>query len=160
VGFDISRVVPEQTVTGDPVAHAAGIALSDRSPIPPFQLSVDLAAESAPYSIVVQRVLLKKLAFDISLTNQPAGDTDCWDFVDELHVSVESTQAGSTLPRTEVASIAQPGCVSHLEMSVRNTVNLKPYIEQGLRLIATGTGLPPADDVSFTGAVTLRAEAF
>jgi hypothetical protein len=161
VGFNITRPIPEQTVPGDPTAHALAQLVPDQSPIHPFEVSIDLTSESRSNgNVPVQRVFLRALSFTITPTAQPAGDQDCWDFVDTITLSAESTRPGTALPPVTVATGSQPGCVQVFALTVMSDVNIKPYIDEGLRVTATGSGIPPADDVSFVGSVTVRAEPF
>jgi hypothetical protein len=161
IGFDIERPIEEQIQRGDPIAHTAARVVPGQSPINPLVLSIDLAGESAARGVgPIERVFLRELSFGITATAQPPGDSDCWDFVESIEVRVESTQDGSSLPTRTIASAMRPGCVQQLVLTPAPDVNLKPYIEQGLRISATVSGIPPADDVSFDGRVVLRAEAF
>lgn len=160
LAFDIARDIPEQTVAGDPVAHAAGTLVPDRAVINPFQLNIDLAAEAAAMGTPVARVHLSALTLTITSTAQPAGDQDCWDFVENITIRAESTQAGSSLAPVTIATGTRPGCVQTFALTPASNVDLKPYIEQGIRITTSASGVPPADDVSFNGRVVLRAEPF
>jgi hypothetical protein len=152
--------IDEQTQRDDPIAHAAATIVPNQSPINPFVLNIDLAAEAASNRTgPIERVFLRELSFTITPTAQPAGDTDCWDFVENVEVRVESTRSGSSLPRTTIATASRPGCVQTLTLTPVPDVNLKPYIEEGIRITTNASGIPPADDVSFNGRVVLRAEA-
>lgn len=160
VGFDISRDVAEQVVHGDPLAHAAAGVFS-ASPFNPFMISVDLSAESrANGNVVVHRVLLQALSFTMTATEQPAGDMDCWDFIESIEVFASSTASSTTLPRIRIASATAPGCVPTLALTPVADVNLKPDIEEGARIEVEASGIPPADNVSFDGQIVVRAEPF
>jgi hypothetical protein len=157
IGFDIVRPIAEQSVQGDALAHTAGTLLGS-SPINPFQLQIDLSAEAAAHdSGPITDVRLRALTFSITSTSEPPGDTDCFDFVDSVTLSVESTQSGTQLQPQVIATVSQPGCVRMLSFDVVSTVNLAPYIQEGMRISSTGRGISPADDVSFDGSITLHA---
>ncbi len=158
IGFDITRPIAEQSVQGDSFGHTAGMLLG-QSAINPFQLQIDLATEEAAHnSGPVQHVRLRALSFAITATAEPAGDSDCFDFVDSATLTVESTMSGSQLAPQTIATVNQPGCVRTLDFTVVSTVDLAPYIREGFRVTTNGRGIPPADDVSFAGNITLRAE--
>lgn len=159
IGFDLSRPIDEQTLQGDPVANAAGQVLPAGS-FQPISFSVDLAAEGRTRNVPIGRVLLKSLQFNITNTNEPAGDTDDFSFVRSAHVFLECTGSGCTLPRVEIAAASAPGAVRSLVFSITPNVNLKPYIDAGVRIVVEADGIPPADNTSFNGAVTVRVEPF
>lgn len=161
VSFDIDRDIEEQVQRGDPIANAAGRIVPDQSPIRPFVLNIDLTAEAMAHRVTgIQRVFLRHLSFTVTATARSSpSDNDCWDFIDRIEVQVESTRSGSSLPRRTIATAMRPGCVDTLTFSVTSDVDLRPYIEEGIRFVTHASGIPPADDVSFRGRVTVRAEA-
>lgn len=156
VGFNFTQAIDEQRVPGNPQAHAAATLLMGQNPLGPVSLSVDLAAQNRPYNIVIQRVKLLSLSFTTTATAQPQG---CFDFVTSATISVESTRAGTTLPAVNIATASNPGCVNTLTFTPDSSVNLKGYIEEGMRMRVTIDGIPPASDVTFNGSIQLRAEA-
>jgi hypothetical protein len=158
VGFDIPKPIDEQTIPGNLAANAAGMALPPGS-IAPVAVSVDLAAESTSRRIPIGRVLLKSFRFDVTSTAEPAGDTDDFSFVRSARVFFECTAANCTLPRVEVASATDPGAVRSMNFTV-SSVNVKPYIDQGVRVTIELDAIPPPDDTSFNGAIVLRVEPF
>jgi len=152
VGFDVPYAIPQQTVPGDPVSHAAGSALSS-SPVNPFALDINLEQEeSAHNTSVVSHVYLASLAFDIT-----SGKSDCFDFVQSVTISVQSTQSDSKLPPAVIATGMNPGCVQHFDLTP-TSVDLKPYIDEGASVTSTGQGVPPDHDETFDGNLVLHAE--
>lgn len=159
VGFDIPKTIDEQTITGNLAANAAGMALPAGS-FAPIAISVDLAAESTSRRIPIGRVLLKSFRFDVTATAEPSGDTDDFSFVRSARVFFECTAANCALPRVEVASATDPGAVRTINFTVTPNVNIKPYIDQGVRVTVEVDAIPPPDDTSFNGALVLRVEPF
>ncbi len=152
IGFDIPYDIPQQQVPGDPTAHAAGVAVS----VPPttFPINVDLAAAAKQNGVSsISSVTLTSLSFTI----QPAGSSECFDFVQSVSVSIASTKAGTTLPSQVVATGSSPGCVQTFTLSPNSSVNLKPYIDEGASATLTGQMIPPANTVSFNGSMRLHA---
>lgn len=142
--FEIEQAIIEQRVQGSGIpAPLAGLF--------PIPLDLDLAAEiqqrdSGP----IDRIELTSLELSITDTDRPTGDTDDWSFVEEIRVFVKSSQAGSSLPRVEIASIVNPGAVETLEFEVEG-VDLKPYVDQGSIVESEGRGTVPTDSVSYDG---------
>ena len=150
VGFDIPYDIPEQTVPGDPVAHAAGTLLAG-APINPFTLGIDLQQEEQAHDTsVVSHVTLSSLGFTITKSS------GCFDFVKDVSISVESTKSGTTLPPAVIATGANPGCVQTFDLQP-TAVDLKPYIDEGARITSSGHGVPPSSDVTFDGHLVLHA---
>ena len=149
IGFDIPYDIPAQTVPGDATANAAGVAVD--ATLPAFPLNIDVAkqAQANGVSGAISTVTLTSL----SLTITSGG---CFDFVQSLSLSISSTKPGSTLPSVVVASGANPGCVPTFNLQP-TTVNLKPYLDEGAQATPTVSGVPPANDVTFTGHLVAHA---
>ncbi|MFO0558265.1 MAG: hypothetical protein U0269_09610 [Polyangiales bacterium] len=157
IGFDIPKTLDEQRVTGDPVANAAGQALPAGT-LAPITFSVDLTAESNSRRVPIGRVLLKSMSFSITPTAEPAGDTDDFSFIRTMNVYFECTGAGCTLPRVLVASVTNPSTIRTLPFTITPNVNVKPYIDAGVRVVIEADAIPPPDDTTFNGVVVLRVE--
>jgi len=157
LGFDIPYAVPEQSVPGNAAANAAGIAI-DSPPIT-FPINVDLATEAQNNHVnAISQVTLTSLSLTITATDEPSGDTDCFDFVESVSLSVASTKSGSALQPQVIATGNNPGCVQTFVLTPSPNVNLKPYIDEGANVTMTGQAIPPADDISFNGAMNLHAQ--
>jgi hypothetical protein len=155
---DVARDLPEQTIPGDPAAHAAATqALAAGGAAPTTQF---VTASPPIDGSIASRIALESLALDITPTAEPAGDADCWDFVQSVGVSIESTRQGSALPRVQIATGGAPGCVRAMDLAPVAGVNLKPYTDEGFRITVDTVGVPPADNVSFVTRVVLRAGVF
>lgn len=155
LAFDISQTIPEQVIPGDPVANASALAIA---PGPDGGLSLHFTASVSPVSIDgIASLGLKTLQLGITSTHEPAGDTDCWDFLYSAAVSIESTLEGTSLAPAPVASVSQPGCTRTLTFTPGGGLDLLPYAREGFRVVIDVTGVPPADDVSFDGRVVMRA---
>ncbi len=156
VGFDIPYNVPEQEVPGDPTANAAGIVV-DAPPIT-FPVNVDVASyEKANGVNVISSIELTQLSLTITTTDEPTGDTDCFDFVQSVSLSIASTKSGTTLQPVVIATGGSPGCVQTYTLTPTPNVNVKPYIDEGASVTMTGQAIPPADNVSFDGALVMHA---
>jgi hypothetical protein len=143
--FDISQDVPEQEVQGSGIPAPIAALF-------PLPLSLDLSAEIAKQTTgPIDSVTLSSLELSITDTRRPGGDTDTWEFVDEIHVFVKSSVAGSTLPRVEIASIVSPGAVTTMSFAVESSVDIKPYVDEGSIVESEASGTVPADDVSYDG---------
>jgi hypothetical protein len=143
--FDISQDVPEQEVQGSGIPAPIAALF-------PLPLSLDLSAEIAKQTTgPIDSVTLSSLELSITDTRRPGGDTDTWEFVDEIHVFVKSSVAGSTLPRVEIASIVSPGAVTTMSFAVESSVDIKPYVDEGSIVESEASGTVPTDDVSYDG---------
>jgi hypothetical protein len=119
----------------------------------PLPLSLDISQaikemETGP----IDSVTLRSLKLTITATAQTGGDTDDWSFVESVHVFVESSKAGSALPRLEIASVTSPGAVTTMTFDVDESVNLNPYVNEGSVVEGESAGTVPQDDVTFDGA--------
>lgn len=139
VGFDMSYDVPNMSVPGDPQAHAAT----------PFAIAVDLGQQQS-HADEVSTVTLASIEFSIT------DESGCFDFVDDVSLTIASTKPGTTLAPAVVATASGPGCV-HTFSLTPTTVDLKPYLDEGATVRATGSGVPPATAVTFDGHVVLHA---
>lgn len=159
IGFDLPKDIPEQTVTGDPVANMAAQALPAGT-LMPMSVSVDLAGESRTRNVPIARVLVKSFALTITGTAQPAGDVDDFEFIRTATLTLECS-AGSCAGQSQQIGTATGGAgVTTLAFAITPGVNVKPYFENGARVTLTADGIPPPDNTSFSGRIVLRAEPF
>jgi hypothetical protein len=146
--FDVEQPVPAQTIQGSGIpAPLAAIF--------PLPLSLELdskikAKETGP----IDSVTLSSLTLQITSSE---GD---WSFVRSIEVTVESTKAGTALPKVKIASAASPGAVKTLEFAVESSVNLKPYIDEGSQVNSSSMGTQPTRDVSFDGKGVFTVHPF
>jgi hypothetical protein len=146
--FDLDQPIVEQRIQGSPLPGPLAVLF-------PIPLSVDLSArikemETGP----IDSVTLKSLSLTITPTAVASGDTDDWSFVDEIHVFVKSNQQGSSLPRIEIAHVANPGAVQTMTFVVDKDVDINPYVNEGSTVEAESSGTAPADDVTYDGKAT------
>lgn len=148
--FDIPYDIPEQTVPGDSVAHAAGVVVS--APLQPFPVNIDVAQQAKANGVggVISTVTLTSLSLSITKSS------GCFDFIQDISISISSTKPGSTLPSAVIASGSNPGCVTTWNLTPTG-VNLKPYLDEGAQATPSGHGIPPASDVSFDGHLVAHA---
>ena len=137
--FDVDQPVPAQTIQGSGIpAPLAAIF--------PLPLNLDLESKiKAKDTGPIDSVTLSSLTLHITSSG---GD---WSFVTSIEVSVESTRAGTALPRKKIASVSSPGAVQTLTFDIERGVNLKPYIDEGSQVNSSGSGTQPTRDVSFDG---------
>jgi hypothetical protein len=137
--FDVDQPVQAQTIQGSglPAPLAA---------VFPLPLNLDLDSKiKAQDTGPIDSVSLSSLVLTITSSG---GD---WSFVDSIDVFVESTQAGTALPKVKIASVASPPATQTLTFMVESGVNLKPYIDQGSQVDSSGSGRQPTQDTSFDG---------
>ena len=143
--FDVDQNVPEQHVPGSSIPGP----LAALFPVP---INLDIESKiKAQNTGPIDGITLSSLTLTITATDRPASDVDDWAFVENIDVFVESTRAGSTLPKVKIASISRPGAVQTMSFDVESAVNLKPYVEEGSQVDSTGSGTAPSDDVSYDG---------
>jgi hypothetical protein len=150
VAFDIPYDVPEQTVPGNATAHAAGVSVS--APLMPFPVNIDVAQQAKANGVsgVISTVTLTSLSLSITKSS------GCFDFVQDISISISSTKAGTALQPAVIATGSNPGCVQTFNLQT-TSVNLKPYLDEGAQATPSGHGIPPATDVSFNGHLVAHA---
>lgn len=154
--FDVERSIAEQHVQGSPIAGLLGDLFA--VPIP---MDVNIASETAARDAgPAQAAHLKALVLEITDSDEGAGDSDDFGFLDSVDVFIESTRSGTSLPRTRIAQAADIEASARLEFEVIRSVNVLPYSEEGSRFTSEVEGSVPPDDVSFAGRFTLRVELF
>ena len=149
--FDVDQDVPEQKVQGSSLPGPLAVLF-------PIPIHIDIqskikAQETGP----IDSVKLSSMHLDITMTEQPSGDSDDWAFIDHVDLFVESTKSGSELPRVKVGTATAPGAVARMEF-VPEDVNLLPYINEGCELTAEASGTAPSDNVSYDGKATFHVE--
>ena len=145
--FDISQPVPEQNIQGSPLPGP----LATLFPVP---LNLDLSSQiKARDTGPIDSVTLTSLDLAITPKDEPSGDTDDWSFVTSIDVFVSSTKSGTTLPKVKIAHATMPGAVQTFSFELES-VNLKPYIDEGSQVDSTGMGNAPMTDMTYDGAST------
>jgi hypothetical protein len=127
---------------------------------PPLKLDFDLQAELESRDVgPAQAIYLERMRIVTTPTEQPAGDTDNFDFVEEVTVFVESNKSNSTLKKVQIAEIKMvPQSATTMEFKVDSSDNLKPYVEEGIRLTTQGKGDQPPDNVSLKAILDLNID--
>jgi len=143
--FDIDQPIIEQRVQGSPLPGPLAVLF-------PLPLDINISQkikemETGP----IDSVTLSKLTLDITATAMGNGDTDTWDFVDDIRVFVKSSKSGTALPRVEIANAHAPGAVTTLSFNVMKNVDLQPYVEEGSVVEGESSGRLPEDDVTYDG---------
>jgi hypothetical protein len=154
--FEIERDVPEQRVSGSPLAGVLGTLFMDGG----IPLEIDLASETGRRDTgPADAVRLTEMTLAITSTARPPGDSDDFDFVDRIEIFCESTMSGSRLSRVKIADLQPiPMGVTELDLDTDRSVDLKPYVEEGARITSTASGTVPPDDVTFDGHLVILVE--
>lgn len=152
--FDIDQPIVEQRISGSPLPGPLAVLF-------PLPLDIDISSkikemETGP----IDSVTLKSLKLTITATGMPSGDTDDWRFVDEIHVFVESSMSGSTLPRVEICKVVNPGQVTTLDFEVVSGIDINPYVNEGSVVEAESSGTLPDDDVTYDGEAVFTVHPF
>lgn len=156
--FEITEESAEATVEG------SNLGVVDALPVdallPPLTLDVDLEEElDAQDAGPASAVRLTALSMTVTDTARPDGDEDSLDFIDTVTVYVESADADSALEPRQIATLDMiPEGATEVDFAVDDAVDLKPYIEEGIRLTTQGSGEVPEDDTSLKAIVTLTVE--
>ncbi|HSQ68246.1 MAG TPA: hypothetical protein VLM85_33785 [Polyangiaceae bacterium] len=150
IGYDIPYDIPEQTVPGNAAAHAAGVVVG--APLTSFPVNIDLAQQAKANGVTAfSQVTLQSLSLSITK------NSGCFDFVQDVSITISSTKAGTTLQPAVIATGSNPGCVQTFNLQPNSTVDLKPYLDEGAQATPTAHGIPPASDVSFNGHLVAHA---
>lgn len=137
--FDVTQDIPPQTIAGSPLP-----AILDGF----FEVPIDLTIQAEIDEMdagPVDSITLSSLSLTITTPD------DDWAFLESCDLFVESTRAGTQLPRVKVATARIPADGTSLRFDPVDDVDLKPYVEEGARMTATATGNQPADDVTYDG---------
>ncbi len=150
IGYDIPYDIPEQTVPGNAAAHASGMVVS--APLASFPINIDLAQQAKAHNVsAFSQVNLTSLTLSIT-TN-----SGCFDFVQDVTITISSTKPGTTLQPAVIATGSNPGCVQTFNLEPATTVDIKPYLDEGAQATPTAHGIPPANDVTFNGHLVAHA---
>ena len=145
--FSINQAIPEQMIQGSPVPAV----LSGVFAIP---LNVNINSQIVAQDTgAIQSVTIDDIELDITKTDEPAGDTDDWSFITHVEVTLKSTKAGTTLPVVTIATV-DGNTTQKLIFNVDTSINVKPYIDEGGEIDASGTGMQPPDAVSYDGTAS------
>jgi hypothetical protein len=148
IPFDVDQEIAEQHVAGSPLGGLLPSFLA--APVP---LTIDLRAETQKRDTgPAQSANLKAIRFAATPHAMPSGN---FDFVDEIHIYVDSAN-DTSLPKKEIASLKPvPKGQTTIELQIVEDVDLLPYINQGAQISATATGHQPTQDFSYDGQVTI-----
>ena len=158
ISFDVGQDLPEQKVQGATVNPLQGLLpFFPQSGVP---ITVDLKAETAKRNTgPASHAYLKDLSLAATPHNAPSGT---FDFLDEVHVFVESQNNGA-LPRVEIASVKPvPKGQATLQFQIVDGVDLLPYFKlqdmdpnKKAAITSTATGTQPMKDISFDGHIDI-----
>ncbi|RDV38861.1 hypothetical protein DV096_08685 [Bradymonadaceae bacterium TMQ3] len=119
-------------------------------------LSVNLQQElQAQDADGAQAVYLTDLTFALENDSEEPN----FDFIDEVTITIESARSGSDLPSVELARRAPaPEDTARFALEIAEGVNLKPYIEEGMRLSSDASGSAPSATARFRVIAEFRVE--
>lgn len=154
--FDINEKSDEVIVQGGPTIIDLPINI-----FPAMAIDINLQQElKAQDASAAKGVFLKDLTLRVTdKSKADAQDVDNFDFVEKVTIYVESTKDNTTLKKTKVAEVLMvKDGLQVLPLTVFDDVNLKPFIEEGMRLNSEGTASVPEDDVSLLADVTIKVQ--
>lgn len=150
--FTITETSQEVTVDGSalgglPVNNPFGEAL---------QLNINLEQELQQRDATgATGVFLQDLDLEITNAAMPEGDNDNFNFLNSLEIHANA----DGLEKKLVAIIEDvPEGKKKISLDTKSNVNLKPYVERGMKLQATAQGSTPDDDTSLRAVATIRIE--
>lgn len=140
VSFDVTQMIPAQTVPGNPLGPVLPAVLFS------FPITVNLDSETQGHGTgPAKSAQLKSLLLEI---REPAGAT--FDFLDSISITVGATG----LPDVEVARLDDVPAQGFISIPPTPGVDLLPYIKAGAtKLTATASGHVPAQNITFFGQV-------
>jgi hypothetical protein len=149
IGFDVSQSVPEQQVPGSPLGGLLPSFLPQ-----PFPITIDIKQETAKRSTgPASSANLKQVEFEMTPHGQ---SSSTFDFVDEIHIFVAPSSAGSSLPMVEIANLKPvPKGQTKIDLTIVPGIDLLPYINAGASISATASGHQPAQTVTYDGTVVV-----
>lgn len=152
ITFTVTKDSDEQVVEG------SNNPIDDFVPFDsPFSFNINLEQQLQKRDAKgAKRVELRGLKMLVTETKMPAGDTDNFDFLDSIEFYVDSENQ----ERQRLAWLTDvPQGKQTLDLNVDDSINLKPYIEEGMSLKTSAEGTPPDDDTSIKGEVTIWVKA-
>ena len=119
-------------------------------------LSINLEQElQAQDADGAKAVYLTNLSFVLESDSEEPN----FDFIDEVTITIESTRDGSDLPAVELAwRDPAPEGATDFALEIEDGVNLKPYIEEGMRLSSDAAGSAPDQTARFRVIADFRVE--
>jgi hypothetical protein len=154
--FDVERGISEQRVPGNALSGLLETFFD--TPIP---MNVNIQEETAARdSGPAQSAHLTRLDFRITTSAMSAPDKDDFSFLRSASVFIESTRAGSALPRQKIAEARDIEASVALNFRTFDRVDVLPYTEEGARFVSEAEASAPPDDVTFEGSFTVSVELF
>ena len=121
-----------------------------------FRLDINLEQELEKRDAKgAKAVYLTDLELQITDTEQPSGDSDNFDFLDSITIDVAAD--GQETRQLAVLDPVPEGQTT-VALDVDDTIDLKPYIESGMRLETNASGNRPEDDTSLKVVATIRVQ--
>ena len=154
--FDVDRQIDEQRVPGNALS-----GLLDSFFNAPIPMNVNMQEELAAHDAgPASSAHLTRLEFRITKSAMVSPDTDDFSFLESATVYVESSKAGSSLPRQKIAEALDVTGSDRLRFHTFHSVDVLPYSEEGARFVSEADGHAPPDDVTFDGGFTVGVELF
>ncbi len=152
VSFTFSQDSQEVTVQGSGLGQ-----LPIKNPFgEPLKLNINLQQQLNKHDASgASGVFLQDLKLKITDTKMPPGDTDNFNFLDSLNIYASAKD----MDRKLVATIKDvPRDKQTISLNTKDKVNLKAYVEKGMKLEAEASGSVPDDDTSLKAVATIRVE--
>ena len=135
----------KQTVEGSLTGKLAGQLGLD--------FDIDLESQLQKRDLkAAKKVYVKALSFEITKNS----DGRNFDFLESITLKAESSKKDA---RRFAWKNDVPKGVQQFDLQVDDTVNLKPYIEQGLTIVTEANGSPPGEDTTFNAVISLQVKA-
>ena len=121
-----------------------------------FKLNVNLEHELEKRDAKgAKAVYLEALALKITDTEVGSDDTDNFDFLDNVTIYVNAD--GQERKQLAILDPVPEG-QQRVSFDVDSSIDLKPYIQEGMNLETEATGNKPEDNVSFKAVTTIRVD--
>ena len=153
VTFTFEEKSQEQVVEGRTLPNPDIIQL----PYDPFTFDIDLEKQLEKRDTgPAKKVFLKGLKFKVTDTKMQGGDSDDFDFLESItfRADAEGKKEKKVAWKNEV-----PDGKQSFKLQVDDSVNLKPYVEKGMKLKTEASGKKPEDDTSMRAIIPLQVKA-
>lgn len=152
--FHFTEESEEITIQGQ-TSITNSLPLGDLFPTT-IPITVNLEQELAEQDATGARaVYLTELFFELT----PESSAENFNFLNEIILTVGPRESSSDLPTRRLASSSPvPEGQSQFFLDIEDDLDLKPYIESGMRLRTNASGSAPSSDAVFKVFATFRVQ--